>query len=59
MGGENYSAPAQLVGDFLAGKLSKAIGSVEPSYKPGVELSDLSQLLPSFAVLPEMASRSA
>ncbi|WP_028244251.1 NAD(P)/FAD-dependent oxidoreductase [Denitrificimonas caeni] len=50
MGGENYNAPAQLVGDFLAGKASEKIGSVQPSYKPGVTLSDLSQLLPDFAV---------
>lgn len=41
---------AQLVGDFLAGKASEKIGSVQPSYKPGVTLSDLSQLLPDFAV---------
>lgn len=50
MGGENYNAPAQLVGDFLAGKASEALGSVQPSYRPGVTLSDLSQLLPDFAV---------
>ncbi|MDY0251036.1 MAG: hypothetical protein RBR45_13425 [Pseudomonas sp.] len=50
MGGENYNAPVQLVGDFLAGKASKQIGSVQPSYKPGVTLSDLSLLLPDFAV---------
>jgi uncharacterized FAD-dependent dehydrogenase len=50
MGGSNYNAPMQLVGDFLAGKASEKIGSVTPSYKPGVTLSDLSQLLPAFAV---------
>ncbi len=50
MGGENYNAPAQLVGDFLAGKASEKFGSVQPSHKPGVTLSDLSQLLPDFAV---------
>lgn len=50
MGGENYNAPAQLVGDFLAGKVSEKVGSVAPSYQPGVTLSDLSLLLPDFAV---------
>ena len=49
MGGENYNAPVQLVGDFLANKASAKLGSVTPSYKPGVTLSDLSQLLPGFA----------
>ncbi len=49
MGGENYNAPVQLVGDFLAGKASDTLGSVTPSYKPGVTLSDLSLLLPDFA----------
>ena len=32
LGGSNYQAPAQLVGDFLDGKASKAMGTVEPSY---------------------------
>ncbi len=50
MGGENYNAPAQLVGDFLAGKASDKLGTVQPSHKPGVTLGDLSQLLPDFAV---------
>lgn len=50
MGGENYNAPVQLVGDFLAGKASVAIGTVQPSYKPGFTLTDLSLLLPGFAV---------
>ncbi|MBK5002555.1 NAD(P)/FAD-dependent oxidoreductase [Pseudomonas sp. S31] len=50
MGGSNYQAPAQLVGDFVAGKPSTAIGSVEPSYKPGVTLGDLAPSLPDFAI---------
>ena len=50
LGGENYNAPAQLVGDFLKGKASSTLKSVTPSYKPGVTLSDLSQALPKFAV---------
>ena len=36
LGGGTYEAPAQLVGDFLAGKPSSGVGSVEPSYQPGV-----------------------
>jgi len=50
MGGSNYQAPAQLVGDFVAGRPSTAIGSVEPSYKPGVTLGDLAPSLPDFAI---------
>ncbi len=50
LGGENYNAPAQLVGDFLASKASTTAGSVEPSYQPGVTWGDVSQLLPAFAV---------
>lgn len=50
LGGENYHAPAQLVGDFLDDKASTAVGSVVPSYKPGVKLGDLSKALPDFAV---------
>jgi len=50
MGGSNYQAPAQLVGDFVAGRPSTAIGSVEPSYKPGVTLGDLAPSLPAFAI---------
>jgi uncharacterized FAD-dependent dehydrogenase len=50
LGGRNYSAPAQLVGDFLRGQPSKALGEVEPSYKPGVQLCDLAEALPAYAV---------
>jgi uncharacterized protein len=49
-GGENYTAPGQLVGDFLAARASKEFGDVVPSYKPGVSLGDLSQVLPAFAI---------
>ncbi|KQT35195.1 hypothetical protein ASG29_03525 [Sphingomonas sp. Leaf412] len=49
-GGSNYSAPAQRVGDFLAGRASTALGSVVPSYRPGVTPTDLSHCLPDFAV---------
>ena len=50
LGGESYHAPAQLVGDFLKDQTSSELGSVEPSYKPGVKLGDLSKALPKFAV---------
>ncbi|GAA4096873.1 NAD(P)/FAD-dependent oxidoreductase [Zhongshania borealis] len=49
LGGENYNAPAQLVGDYLRNKASTELGSVIPSYKPGVSLGDLSLALPDFA----------
>ncbi len=49
-GGGTYAAPVQLVGDFLAGRPSTAIGSVTPSYRPGVKPTDLSLCLPDFAV---------
>ena len=50
MGGANYDAPGQLVGDFLAGRASTALGSVQPSYRPGVKLGDLAPSLPEFAI---------
>lgn len=50
LGGSNYDAPRQLVGDFLAQRPSTALGSVEPSYKPGVLLGDLSTSLPDYAI---------
>jgi hypothetical protein len=49
-GGENYAAPAQLVGDFLAGRASTALGKVVPSYRPGVTPTDLSSCLPDYAI---------
>ncbi len=48
LGGGDYHAPAQLVGDFLAGRGSTALGDVQPSYLPGVTLTDLRECLPSF-----------
>jgi len=50
LGGENYNAPAQLVGDFLNDRPSTQLASVTPSYKPGVTLGDLSHALPDFAI---------
>lgn len=48
VGGENYHAPAQLIGDFLAGKSSTDMGEVKPSYTPGITLTDLGKVVPDF-----------
>ncbi|MDO8299921.1 NAD(P)/FAD-dependent oxidoreductase [Lacisediminimonas sp.] len=50
LGGGDYSAPGQLVGDFLAARPSRELGNVAPSYKPGVLLGDLSTALPAYAI---------
>jgi uncharacterized FAD-dependent dehydrogenase len=50
LGGGDYSAPGQLVGDFLRGHASTQLGEVIPSYKPGVRLGDLAQALPAYAI---------
>ncbi len=50
LGGSNYEAPGQLVGDFVAGKPSTQLGEVIPSYKPGVKLGDLHPSLPPYAI---------
>lgn len=50
LGGGDYSAPGQLVGDFLKGRASTQLGSVEPSYQPGVHLTDLATSLPGYAI---------
>ena len=59
-GGGGYAAPAQLVGDFLAGKASNGAGGVSPSYRPSVKWGDLRECLPAFVcdalaeALPEL-----
>ncbi|SFM14511.1 NAD(P)/FAD-dependent oxidoreductase [Variovorax sp. OV329] len=50
LGGSDYCAPGQLVGDFVAGTPSKEFGEVQPSYKPGVLLGDLHGALPAYAI---------
>jgi uncharacterized FAD-dependent dehydrogenase len=50
LGGSNYNAPAQLVGDFLDNKPSAELAAISPSYQPGIQLGDLSQALPAFAI---------
>jgi uncharacterized FAD-dependent dehydrogenase len=51
LGGRTYQAPGQLVGDFLAGRPSTKLGAVEPSYTPGVHLTDLATALPDYAIV--------
>ena len=50
LGGSTYEAPGQLVGDFIAARPSTELGSVTPSYKPGVKLGDLAPSLPGYAI---------
>ncbi|MGZ3253608.1 MAG: NAD(P)/FAD-dependent oxidoreductase [Burkholderiaceae bacterium] len=50
LGGKNYDAPGQLVGDFIANRPSTKLGSVTPSYTPGVHLCDLNPSLPDYAI---------
>ena len=50
LGGGTYEAPAQLVGDFLADRPSTRLGSVIPSYRPGVRLTSLADALPDYAI---------
>ena len=50
LGGSDYCAPGQLVGDFIRAQASSEFGDVEPSYKPGVKLGDLATALPAYAI---------
>ncbi|TXT29858.1 MAG: FAD dependent oxidoreductase [Rhodocyclaceae bacterium] len=49
-GGSNYAAPAQRVGDFLTGRPSTALGEVDPSYQPGVHMTDLASCAPAYVI---------
>jgi uncharacterized protein len=49
-GGSNYAAPAQRVGDFLAGRPSSQLGEVDPSYQPGVHMTDLASCAPAYVI---------
>ena len=63
MGGGDYRAPAQLLGDYRRGRLSARLGSVEPSYRPGIRFANLREALPSFVAdtligaIPDFARR--
>ncbi|MEZ9060235.1 NAD(P)/FAD-dependent oxidoreductase [Vibrio pelagius] len=50
LGGENYDAPAQKIGDFLKGRDPSELGDVQPSFTPGIHLTDISKALPDFAI---------
>ena len=47
LGGGDYSAPIQRLQDLLEGRASTGVGSVAPSYQPGVRPADLADLLPA------------
>ena len=49
-GGGNYEAPVQLVGDFLRGNNSTALGKVKPSYNPGWNFVKMEQCLPNYVI---------
>lgn len=49
-GGGTYEAPAQRIGDFLAGRPSTALGAVDPSYQPGVHMTDLASCVPPYVI---------
>jgi uncharacterized FAD-dependent dehydrogenase len=51
LGGGNYDAPGQLMGDFVAGRASTALGAVVPSLTPAVRLTDLAGALPDYAIV--------
>jgi uncharacterized FAD-dependent dehydrogenase len=50
LGGSNYEAPGQLVGEFIRGETSSGLGTVLPSYQPGVKLGNLHPSLPDYAI---------
>lgn len=50
LGGRNFHAPAQLVGDFLQGQASQGAGSIAPTYRPGVQWTDISSCLPDYVI---------
>lgn len=63
LGGGDYRAPAQMLGDFVKGKGTSELGDVRPSFRPGVTLTDLRECLPPFVVkalkesVPHIAKR--
>ena len=50
LGGGDYSAPAQRVGDFIRNRPSIGFGAVQPSYTPGVTMGSLDEALPRYAI---------
>ncbi len=47
-GGEDYSAPVQLLGDFKNNEKSTAFGKIQPTYKPGTKFANLREILPEY-----------
>ena len=50
LGGGNYRAPAQTVGDFLAARPSHGPGAIAPTYRPGVTWGSLDGALPGYVL---------
>ena len=50
LGGSNFYAPIQKVGDFFENKKTTEIGEVKPTYKPGVTMSNLQEILPDYVI---------
>ncbi len=50
LGGENFYAPIQKVGDFFENKKTVEIGAVKPTYKPGVTMANLQEILPGYVI---------
>lgn len=48
LGGENYNAPIQKVGDFLENKKTTKLGKIKPTYEPGTTMANLNEILPEF-----------
>ncbi len=48
LGGSNYNAPIQKLGDYFNNSISKELGSIIPSYTPGYKFANLNELFPSF-----------
>ena len=47
-GGSDYRAPAAVLGDFMAGRVSEKFGRVKPSYRPDVRFAAPEEYLPDF-----------
>lgn len=50
LGGSNFFAPIQKVGDFLENKKTTELGSVKPTYKPGITMTNLQEILPDYVI---------
>ena len=48
LGGNNYNAPVQKVGDFINGIVTEGFGKIKPTYMPDVTMANLNEILPDF-----------